>query len=149
MEAVAESSHGVSDQTWSELHRLAVEAMKRAYAPYSGYPVGAACLTRDGHYYAGCNVENAAYGVDLCAECGMISDMVKAGSTGILAFAAVNGEEKPVVPCGRCRQLLTEHSTADTLLAMPTGILPLSEVMPFGFGPAELREVPTATILES
>ncbi len=138
----------ITDQVWSELHLRAVNAMKQAYAPYSGYPVGAACLTRDGQYYSGCNVENAAYGVGLCAECGMVSDMIKDGRSEIIAFAAVNGEELPVVPCGRCRQLLSEHMTSDAMVEIPAGILPFSSVMPFSFGKTDLNEVSTSTFQE-
>ncbi|WP_182050404.1 cytidine deaminase [Changpingibacter yushuensis] len=138
----------INKNTWEHLHGLAVEAMRHAYVPYSGYPVGAAILTADGNYFSGCNVENSGYGVALCAECGAVSDMIKAGSTDIVAFAAVNGNEEPVVPCGRCRQLISEHGSERTLLAMPVGILPFPEVMPFAFGKEDLTEVPTSTYHE-
>ncbi|MCI1676499.1 MAG: cytidine deaminase [Ancrocorticia sp.] len=138
----------ITDEQWAELHDRAVDAMKHAYAPYSGYPVGAACLTRDGRIFTGCNVENAGYGVTLCAECGMVSEMIKAGSTGIVAFAAVNGKEEPVVPCGRCRQLLSEHVDRSAFVSIPAGILPFEQIMPFGFGKTDLSEVPTSTYKE-
>lgn len=138
----------INEEAWTKLHDLAVEAMKQAYMPYSGYPVGAAILSADGRYFSGCNVENSGYAVGLCAECGAVSDMIKAGSSEIVAFAAVNGNEEAVVPCGRCRQLISEHSTPETLLAMPAGIMPFSEVLPFAFGKSDLVEVQTSTFNE-
>ncbi len=135
----------ITEDTWKELNRKAVEAMKNAYAPYSGYPVGAAALTEDGQWFSGCNVENAAYSVVLCAECGVISDVVRAGRSPIVAFGAVDGNGEPVVPCGRCRQLISEHLAPEALIAMPTGIMPIEEVMPYGFGQADLDKVATST----
>ena len=136
------------DVQWERLHQEAVAAMRRAYVPYSGYPVGAAGMASDGTIYTGCNVENSSYGVGLCAECGMISDFVKGGGTELVAFVAVNGNEDPVVPCGRCRQLLFEHGGNELQVAMPSGIMPMSLVLPQGFGPVDLTEVPTATFKE-
>ena len=136
------------DVQWERLHQEAVAAMRRAYVPYSGYPVGAAGMASDGTIYTGCNVENSSYGVGLCAECGMISDFVKGGGTELVAFVAVNGNEDPVVPCGRCRQLLFEHGGNEPQVAMPSGRMPMSSVLPQGFGPVDLTEVPTATFKE-
>lgn len=136
------------DIQWQQLRDEAVSAMRQAYVPYSGYPVGAAGLADDGVIYSGCNVENSSYGVGLCAECGMISNFVRHGGKKLIAFAAVNGNAEPVVPCGRCRQLLFEHGGNDLLVAMPSGITPMSSVLPDGFGPADLVEVPTATFKE-
>lgn len=139
----------ITSENWAQLHQRAVEAMRHAYVPYSGYPVGAAGLADDGTIYTGCNVENSSYGIGLCAECGMISDFVKNGGVRLLAVAAVNGNGEAVVPCGRCRQLIFEHGGDRVLVAMPTGIMPMSEVLPQGFGPADLTAVPTATYKET
>ena len=132
----------------ADLFAAAAAARPKAHAPYSHFQVGAALMTEDGHIYTGCNVENSSYGVGLCAECGMISDFVKGGGTELVAFAAVNGNEDPVVPCGRCRQLLFEHGGNELQVAMPSGIMPMSSVLPQGFGPVDLTEVPTATFKE-
>ncbi len=126
---------------WEALHARAVEMTERAYAPYSRYPVGAAALVDDGRVVAGCNVENAAYGVGLCAECGLISDLVAGGGGRLVAFACVNGEGAVIMPCGRCRQLLWEHGGAGLLLQTPQGVLPMAQVLPQAFGPADLNLV--------
>ena len=124
---------------WESLHDLAVEAMSRAYVPYSGYPVGAAALVSDGRTVSGCNVENAGYGVTLCAECGLVSDLVRGGGGQILAFVCVNADGEKIVPCGRCRQLLAEHAAPEMVLDMPGGLMTLAEVLPLAFGPADLH----------
>jgi cytidine deaminase len=124
---------------WSALRQRAVEVMRRAYAPYSGYPVGAAGITAEGRVVAGCNVENAGYGVTLCAECGMVSDLVAGGGGRLAAVVCVNRLEEAVMPCGRCRQLLWEHGGPECLLLTPEGVLPMSEVLPQAFGPDDLE----------
>jgi len=91
---------------WDLLQAKATEAMRRAYAPYSRFPVGAAALVDDGRIVSGCNVENAAYGITLCAECGMVSDLHRSGGGRLMAVSCVNGSGDPLMPCGRCRQLL-------------------------------------------
>ncbi len=139
----------ITSELWAQLHDRAVEAMAHAYVPYSGFPVGAAGLAQDGTIYSGCNVENSSYGIGLCAECGMISDFIKHGGKRLLAVVAVNGNEDPVVPCGRCRQLIFEHGGDQALVAMPAGITPMSEVLPQGFGPEDLTAVSTATYKET
>jgi len=135
----------ITTETWTKLHDLAVEAMRTAYCPYSGYPVGAAGIAEDGTYYSGCNIENAGYGVGLCAECGLVSAFVRGGGHRLVAVACVNGNSEPVVPCGRCRQVLYEHGGPDMLLAMPAGIMPMSDVLPYGFGQNDLEDVATST----
>ncbi|HLS32514.1 MAG TPA: cytidine deaminase [Brevibacterium sp.] len=125
--------------TWDDLRARATEAMGRAYAPYSHFPVGAAALVDDGRVVTGCNVENASYGLGLCAECGLVSELARTGGGRLLAFACVGGQGEGLVPCGRCRQLLHEFGGPDLLLAMPDGIRPLSEVLPDAFGPDHLR----------
>lgn len=124
---------------WAGLHARAVEVMGRAYAPYSGYPVGAAGLVDDGRVVTGCNVENAGYGVTLCAECGMVSDLVAGGGGRLLAVTCVDGDGTVIMPCGRCRQLLWEHGGAGCLLATPEGVQAMDQVLPQAFGPQHLR----------
>lgn len=135
------SPTNVTDETWRVLHEAAVAAMKTAYVPYSKFPVGAAALVDDGRIVTGCNVENASYGVGLCAECGLVSDLARTGGGRLVAFACVDGLEEPVPPCGRCRQLLFEFGGNTLLVAMPTGITRMEEVLPGGFGPIDLEKV--------
>lgn len=123
---------------WDALRRVAEEAMGRAYAPYSNFPVGAAALVDDGRVVSGCNVENASYGVGLCAECGLVSDLVSSGGGRLVAFTCVGGDGGVITPCGRCRQLLFEHGGSDLLLETPEGIVPMSAMLPQAFGPDNL-----------
>jgi cytidine deaminase len=133
------SSPVVGDQVdWDALRAKATELMRRAYAPYSKFPVGVAGLVDDGRVVAGCNVENAAYGVALCAECGMVSELVATGGGRLVAVSCVGIDAQPLMPCGRCRQLLWEHGGADCLLLTPQGVLPMREVLPQAFGPDNL-----------
>ncbi|TYK43238.1 cytidine deaminase [Actinomadura decatromicini] len=129
---------------WSALRDAARDAMKRAYCPYSGFPVGAAGLAADGRIVTGCNVENAAYGVALCAECGLVSALHGPGrpeeNPRLLAVVVVDGHGTTLMPCGRCRQLLWEHGGASMLLETTKGILPMSDVLPDAFGPDDLIE---------
>ena len=113
---------------WEKLHAEAVAVMKHAYVPYSGYPVGAAGLAADGTIYTGCNVENSSYGVGLCAECGMISDFVRGGGERLVAFAAVNGNEKPVVRVALPVSDNFRHGEERREVAM-SGIMPMSEAL--------------------
>jgi cytidine deaminase len=129
----------VSDSVdWEALRGRAVEAMRRAYAPYSSYPVGAAALVDDGRVVSGCNVENAAYGVTLCAECGLVSELVNTGGGRLTHAVCVDGAGEVIMPCGRCRQLLWEHGGAELLLWTVSGVRPMSEVLPDAFGPEDL-----------
>src|SRR3712207_3736071 len=123
---------------WEALRAKAVEAMERAYAPYSSYPVGAAALVDDGRLVTGCNVENAAYGVTLCAECGLVSQLVNTGGGRLTHAVCVDGSGEVIMPCGRCRQLLWEHGGAELLLWTVSGVRPMSEVLPDAFGPEDL-----------
>jgi cytidine deaminase len=125
---------------WNELKDAAVAAMKNAYAPYSHYPVGAAALVDDGRIVSGCNVENASYGVGLCAECGLVSNLSMTGGGKLVAFYCVDGAENILMPCGRCRQLLFEHSTEGMLLQTVSGIKTIDQVLPDAFGPRDLAE---------
>jgi cytidine deaminase len=131
--------HGTVD--WGALRAAAVDAMGHAYAPYSGYRVGAAALVDDGRTVVGCNVENAAYGVTLCAECGLVSSLHLGGGGRLTHFVCVDGEGAVIMPCGRCRQLLWENGGADLLVETPTGVLPMDQVLPQAFGPEDLGSV--------
>jgi cytidine deaminase len=129
----------VPDLDWDALRAAAREAMSHAYAPYSGFPVGVAGLVDDGRVVTGCNVENASYGVGLCAECGMVSDLARSGGGRLVAVACVGPDGDPLMPCGRCRQLLWEHGGAEMLLeTVSLGIVPMREVLPDAFGPEDL-----------
>jgi cytidine deaminase len=112
--------------------------MTRAYAPYSRFQVGAAALVDDGRVVVGCNVENASYGLGLCAECGLVGALHAGGGGRLVAVAVVGPDGEPVMPCGRCRQLLWENGGAATLLETPAGVRPMTEVLPDAFGPEEL-----------
>ena len=125
--------------TWQDLRDLAAEAMRHAYAPYSTYPVGVAALVDDGRTVTGCNVENASYGLGLCAECGLVSELARTGGGRLVAFACVDGAGGKLVPCGRCRQLLFETGGPDLQVDMPGGTQPLAQVLPDAFGPVLLR----------
>lgn len=120
---------------WEALHALAVDACRRAYAPYSGYPVGVAGLVDDGRTIATCNVENASYGLSLCAECGLVSALHATGGGRLVAVACVDGDGQPLVPCGRCRQLLHEHGGPELLFNRRR----LGELLPDAFGPEHLE----------
>jgi len=129
----------VDQAPWTDLRAAAIEVAKRAYAPYSGFPVGAAALVDDGRVVVGCNVENAGYGVTLCAECGLVSSLVAGGSGRLTHFVCVNGDDDVIMPCGRCRQLLWEHGGAALLVWTPAGVLPMDQVLPQAFGPEALE----------
>jgi cytidine deaminase len=135
----------MSEIDWDALRAAARAAMGRAYAPYSGFPVGAAALVDDGRVVTGCNIENASYGVGLCAECSLVSDLHgatkpsgEAGRPRLVALSVVKGDGTPVMPCGRCRQLLWEHGGPDLLVETVRGILPMTQVLPDAFGPDDL-----------
>ena len=121
------------DIDWPGLRRAALEAMGRAYAPYSQFPVGAAAVVDDGRIVVGCNVENASYGLGLCAECGLVSALHASGGGSLVAFACVDFRGDVLMPCGRCRQLLWEHGGPDLLVDTPEGAKPMIEVLPLAF----------------
>ncbi len=123
---------------WNMLTEQATVIMAKAYAPYSRFKVGVAGLMDDGRIVTGCNVENACYGLGLCAECGMVSNIHATGGGLLVAVACVDQHGNALMPCGRCRQLLWEHGTPQTLLATPQGVLPLGEILPQAFGPQDL-----------
>ena len=130
----------MTDIDWDELRAAATDAMHRAYAPYSRFKVGAAALVSDGRIVSGCNVENASYGVTLCAECGLVSELHMSGGGQLVAFVCVDGDGRTLMPCGRCRQLLYEHSAEGMLLDTLSGIRTIDEVLPDAFGPRQLEE---------
>ena len=127
------------DIDWKQLTAVATAAMQKAYAPYSNFPVGAAALTEDGRIISGCNVENASYGLGLCAECSLVSELFRTGGGKLVAFACVDGKGEALMPCGRCRQLLFEHSAEGMLLQTISGIKTIDEVLPDAFGPKDLQ----------
>lgn len=124
---------------WAALRAAATEVMHRAYAPYSGFPVGVAGLVDDGRVVVGCNVENAGYGVTLCAECGMVGSLHATGGGRLVAVACVDRSGTALMPCGRCRQLLWENGGPTCLLDTPEGVLPMTAVLPQAFGAEDLR----------
>ncbi|MBA2738750.1 MAG: cytidine deaminase [Nocardioidaceae bacterium] len=124
---------------WADLRARASEAVGRAYAPYSRFPVGVAGLVDDGRVVVGCNVENASYGLGLCAECGMVSALHTSGGGRLVAVACVDRSGAPLMPCGRCRQLLWEHGGPQCLLDTPAGVQAMSQVLPDAFGADDLE----------
>ncbi|MEN3310498.1 MAG: cytidine deaminase [Micromonosporaceae bacterium] len=125
---------------WSALRAAATAAMRHAYAPYSDFPVGAAGLADDGRVVVGCNVENAAYGVVLCAECGVVSQLHATGGGRLVALSCVDGAGEPLMPCGRCRQLLWESGGPRCLVDAAAGPLSMAELLPHAFGPEDLTK---------
>ncbi|SMH33005.1 cytidine deaminase [Rathayibacter oskolensis] len=129
----------MTDIDWAALRSTALEAMGRAYAPYSKFPVGVAALVDDGRVISGCNVENASYGLTLCAECALVSSLHMTGGGRLVAFTCVDGNGATLMPCGRCRQLLFEHSAEGMLLETVSGVRTIEEVIPDAFGPRTLE----------
>jgi cytidine deaminase len=123
---------------WARLHQAANDACGRAYSPYSMFSVGAAGLVGDGRIVTGCNVENVSYGLSLCAECGLVSDLCLSGGGRLVAVVVVSGSGEPCSPCGRCRQLLYEHGGPGCLVDGDGTPKPLGELLPGGFDPDRL-----------
>ncbi len=123
---------------WDALREVAIDAMRKAYVPYSKFPVGVAAIVDDGRVISGCNVENASYGLTLCAECTLVSTLIMTGGGKLVAFTCVDGDGGALMPCGRCRQLLFEHSAEGMLLETVSGIRTIDEVIPDAFGPRTL-----------
>jgi cytidine deaminase len=128
-----------ADINWDALRAVALDAMTKAYVPYSKFPVGVAAIVDDGRVIAGCNVENASYGLTLCAECALVSTLHMTGGGRLVAFTCVDGDGGALMPCGRCRQLLFEHSAEGMLLETVSGIKTIDEVLPDAFGPRALE----------
>jgi len=112
--------------------------MGHAYVPYSKFPVGAAALVDDGRVVSGCNVENASYGLTLCAECGLVSALHASGGGRLIAFACVDSKGAVLMPCGRCRQLLWEHGGAELMVDTADGPEPMTAILPRAFDAQEL-----------
>ncbi|OQO91188.1 cytidine deaminase [Saccharomonospora piscinae] len=123
---------------WERLRAEALAAARHAYAPYSGLSVGSAALTDDGRVVTGCNVENASYGLGLCAEVTMTGQLRLSGGGRFVAVACRSGAGALLMPCGRCRQLLSEFGGTTCLVDTPRGVLPMSDVLPQAFGPGDL-----------
>jgi cytidine deaminase len=124
---------------WEGLRAAAVAAALHAYVPYSHFPVGVAGLVDDGRVVSGCNVENASYGLTLCAECGMVSALHASGGGRLVAVVCVDQHGDDLMPCGRCRQLLWEHGGPTCLVHTSRGILPMTQVLPDAFDVDDLR----------
>jgi cytidine deaminase len=129
----------MADIDWDLLRATANAAKANAYVPYSKFPVGVAALVDDGRVIAGCNVENASYGLTLCAECALVSALHMTGGGRLVAFTCVDGHGNVLMPCGRCRQLLFEHSAEGMLLETVSGIRTIDQVIPDAFGPRTLE----------
>jgi len=125
---------------WDDLRAAAVEATTRAYAPYSNFHVGAAALVDDGRIITGCNVENVSYGLGLCAECGLVSELHRSGGGRLIAMVCVSGSGEPCMPCGRCRQLLLEQGGPECLVDGDGTVRTVAEILPGGFDPDRLAE---------
>ncbi|MEU5864755.1 MULTISPECIES: cytidine deaminase [unclassified Nonomuraea] len=123
---------------WDGLRAEAATAMRNAYAPYSKFPVGAAAVVDDGRIVTGCNVENASYGLGLCAECGLVSALQMSGGGRLVAFTCVDGHGELLMPCGRCRQLLYEFGGEDLLVETVDGPKRMAQILPYAFGPDDL-----------
>lgn len=124
---------------WEQLHLAAIDIMRRAYAPYSRFPVGVAGLVDDGRIVVGCNVENASYGLGLCAECGMVSSLAATGGGRLVAVYCVDAQGNALAPCGRCRQLLLEHGGRDLQVMSEDGVVTMAELLPWAFDANELH----------
>ena len=124
---------------WIQLRHNAIKASERAYARYSGFPVGAAAIVDDGRIVTGCNVENVSYGLGLCAECAVVCALHSGGGGRLLALSCVAADGAPLMPCGRCRQVLYEHGGPELLIDHPDGPKRLAELLPDAFGPADLE----------
>ena len=123
---------------WKLLRAKAIQAAQDAYAPYSGFPVGAAALVDDQRIITGCNVENVSYGLGLCAECSVVCALYSTGGGRLLALACVDGKGSPLMPCGRCRQVLFEHGGPELLIDHPDTPRRLGELLPEPFTAEDL-----------
>jgi cytidine deaminase len=124
---------------WDSIHNLAKDAMKKAYAPYSKFPVGVAALVDDGRLISGANVENASYGLGLCAECSLVSALTMSGGGRLVAIVCVDAHGNFLAPCGRCRQLIFEHGGNEALFMTPNGPEKMSAMLPWAFRPEDLK----------
>ncbi len=125
---------------WETLRQAAVAAATHSYSPYSHFPVGVAGFVDDGRTVWGANVENASYGLTLCAECSMVSSLYATGGGRLTAVYCVDGNGDALMPCGRCRQLLYEHGGPDLAVMTPEGAQTMAQILPQAFGPWDLEE---------
>lgn len=123
------------------LRSAARDVMTRAYAPYSGYPVGAAGISEQGHIFTGCNVENVSYGLGVCAEVALVAAAVSAGEPALRAVSVTDADGRILTPCGRCRQVLAEFGGAGLTVDSDHGPMTLGELLPEAFGPGDLARV--------
>jgi cytidine deaminase len=123
---------------WKLLRNSAIHVSSGAYAPYSGFPVGASALVDDGRVVTGCNVENVSYGLGLCAECAVVCALHSTGGGRLIALSCVDGRGAPLMPCGRCRQVLLEHGGPELLIDHPDAPRRLADLLPEAFGPQDL-----------
>ncbi len=130
----------MSEVDWEALRRQAISAAEHSYSPYSHFPVGVAGLVDDGRVVWGANVENASYGLTLCAECSMVSSLYATGGGRLMAAFCVDGHGEALMPCGRCRQLLYEHGGPELLIMTPEGVQTMAQILPQAFGPWDLEE---------
>jgi cytidine deaminase len=130
----------VSDIDWEELRGEAQAATQRSYAPYSQFRVGAAGFVDDGSIVTGCNVENASYGLSLCAECGLVSSLYDSGGGKLTAVSCVHADGTILMPCGRCRQLLIEAGGPELLIDSADGPRRLDSLLPDSFSSADLDD---------
>jgi cytidine deaminase len=130
----------MGDVDWDTLRAAAVAARANSYCPYSKFPVGVAGFVGDGRLVSGANVENASYGLSLCAECSMISALCASGGGRLVAAYCVDGNDDPLMPCGRCRQLLYEHGGPNLEIMTQEGVQTMAQILPQAFGPWDLAE---------
>ncbi|RKQ34108.1 cytidine deaminase [Kocuria tytonis] len=133
-----ETNTTVDERVWERLQDAARGALQHSYSPYSRFPVGAAALVDDGRVVTGANIENASYGVTLCAECSLVSALFMSGGGKLVAFVCVDGQGEVLMPCGRCRQLLYEHRAPQLQLLTVSGVRSMDQVLPDAFGPENL-----------
>ncbi|MCT1802270.1 cytidine deaminase [Kocuria sp. WRN011] len=129
----------IDDAAWRSLQQAATDALQHSYSPYSNFPVGAAALVDDGRVVTGANIENASYGVTLCAECSLVSALYMSGGGKLAAFVCVDAQGDVLMPCGRCRQLLYEHRAPGMELLTVSGVRSMDQVLPDAFGPQHLE----------
>ena len=130
----------MAEVDWETLRQAAIAASANSYSPYSKFPVGVAGFTDTGRLVSGANVENASYGLTLCAECSMVSHLHATGGGRLVAAYCVDGNGDPLMPCGRCRQLLYVHGGPDLLIMTPEGVQTMAQILPQAFGPWDLQE---------
>lgn len=129
----------IDDAAWRSLQQAATDALQHSYSPYSNFPAGAAALVDDGRVVTGANIENASYGVTLCAECSLVSALYMSGGGKLAAFVCVDAQGDVLMPCGRCRQLLYEHRAPGMELLTVSGVRSMDQVLPDAFGPQHLE----------